>query len=82
VTVHNVGNGTAHDVRLSSVTDRKARPVRVIGRDPNRFPVPVAGILAPGATATTDLTVSGGEPLLVSVSADGGRTTATANRSR
>ena len=82
VTVRNVGNGTAHDVRLNSVTDRHARPVRVIGRDPNRFPVPVAGVLAPGASAVTELTVSGGELLLVSVSADGGRTMATANRSR
>jgi rhamnogalacturonan endolyase len=77
VTVRNVGSGTAHDVRLSSVTDRQAQPVHVAGRDPNRFPVPVAGILAPGASAVAQLNVSNGRPLLVTVSADGGRTIAT-----
>jgi len=77
VTVRNVGSGAARDVRLSSITDRKARAVEVTGRDPNRFPIPVAGVLAPGATAVTKLTVSNGRPLLVTVSADGGRTIAT-----
>jgi rhamnogalacturonan endolyase len=79
VTVRNVGSGSAHDVRLSSVTDRKTQPVRVIGRDPNRFPVPVAGVLAPGASAVAQLSVSNGRPLVVTVSADGGRTIATAH---
>jgi len=51
--------------------------MEVAGRDPNRFPVPVVGVLAPGASAVTQVTVAGGRPLRVSVSADGGRTTAT-----
>jgi rhamnogalacturonan endolyase len=79
VTVRNVGVGIAHDVRLSSVTDRKARQVDVVGRDPNRFPVPIAAVLAPGASATAHVTVSGGRPLVVSISADGGRTIVTAS---
>lgn len=66
-------------MRLSSVTDREGRPVRVTGRDPNRFPVPVSDVLAPGASSVTRVIVSGTEPLLVSVGADGGRTIATAN---
>jgi rhamnogalacturonan endolyase len=80
VTVRNIGDGVAHDVRLSSVTGGTA-PVSVIGRDPNRFPVPVTALLAPGASAVTELTVSGGQPLLVSISADGGRTTTSAQSS-
>jgi rhamnogalacturonan endolyase len=81
VTVRNVGSGAAHDVRLSSITDRKERPVEVTGRDPNRFPIPIAGVLPPGASAVTRLTVSNSRPLLVTVSADGGRTIATGHSS-
>ena len=77
VTVRNIGTGTAHDVRLTSVTGSTG-PVRVLGRDPNRFPVPVTAVLAPGASARAELTVSDGQPVLVSVSADGGRATANA----
>jgi rhamnogalacturonan endolyase len=79
VTVRNVGTGAAHDVRVSSVRDGQGRPVRVSGRDPNRFPVPVTAVLAPGASAISKITVPSGEPLSVSISADGGRTTATAH---
>jgi rhamnogalacturonan endolyase len=82
VTVRNVGRGAAHDVRLNSVTDGKARRVQVIGRDPNRFPVPIVGVLAPGASAATQVTVPGGQPLLISISADGGRSTATVHGGR
>jgi rhamnogalacturonan endolyase len=79
VTVRNVGTGAAHDVRVSSVSDGQGRPVRVSGRDPNRFTVPVTAVLAPGASAVSKITVPSGEPLTVSISADGGRTTATAH---
>jgi hypothetical protein len=48
------------------------------GRDPNRFPVPVTGILTLSASAATQITVPSGGPLTVLVSADGGRVTATA----
>jgi rhamnogalacturonan endolyase len=82
VTVRNTGRGAAHDVRFTSITDHKARQVDVIGRDPNRFPVPITGVLAPGAAAVARVTVSGGQPVSISVSADGGRTTATAHSSR
>ena len=78
VTVRNLGDGAAHDVRVSSITDRTGRQVEVIGRDPSRFPVPITAVLAPGDSAVTEVTVSGGEPLIVSVSADAGRTIATA----
>ncbi len=82
VTVRNAGNGPAHDVRLSSITDADSRPVGVTGRDPNRFPVPIAGVLTPGASAVTEFTVSGAKPLVVSISADGGRTTTTVHSGR
>jgi hypothetical protein len=78
-----LGTGSAaHDVRLTSVTDRVKRPVQVVGPDPNRFPVPIAAVLGPGASTVTEVTVSGGQPLLVSISADGGRAAATAQSSR
>ena len=48
VRVRNVGNGPAHDVRLSSVTNQGGQAVAVADRDPNRFPVPITGVLAPG----------------------------------
>jgi rhamnogalacturonan endolyase len=79
VTVRNVGTGAAHDVRVSSVSDSQGRPVRVSGRDPNRFAVPVTAILAPGGSAVSEITVSSGGALTVSISADGGRATATAH---
>jgi rhamnogalacturonan endolyase len=82
VTVRNVGDEVAHDVRLTAVTDRMNRPARVVGRDPNRFPVPIAGVLDPGASAGTQVTVSGAQPLVLTISADGGRTTATVHSSR
>jgi hypothetical protein len=37
----------------------------------------MSGVLAPGASAATEFTVSGGQPLLVSISADGGQTITT-----
>ncbi|MGB8379988.1 MAG: hypothetical protein WCG47_01860, partial [Dermatophilaceae bacterium] len=75
----NSGRGVAHDVRLTSVTANNGRPAQVTGRDPNRFPVPIAAVLAPDASAVIQLFASNSAPLAISVSADGGRTTAAAN---
>ena len=89
VRVTNKGRGAANDVRLTGVA-RPGRwgadlPVPVSGRDPGRFPVPVAAGIAPGASATfqvtADLTGSAGvdpHSLAIAVSANGGRATATA----
>jgi rhamnogalacturonan endolyase len=82
VTVRNVGDEAAYDVRLTAVTDRMNRPVRVVGRDPNHFPVPLAGVLGPGASTVAQVTVSGAQPIVLSISADGGRTTTTVHSSR
>jgi rhamnogalacturonan endolyase len=61
VRITNTGAGAASDVRLDGFiltpVDGPARAPRITGRDPNRFPVPVAGSLPPGAAATTELTV-------------------------
>jgi rhamnogalacturonan endolyase len=85
LTVTNAGSGEARDVRLDAVVWREPRragsdpgPV-VTGRDPNRFPVPVAASIAPGGSAAADVTVAaarGGasSDVLVQFSADGGLT--------
>ncbi|GAA2760779.1 polysaccharide lyase family protein [Actinopolymorpha rutila] len=86
VEVTNTGAGDAHDVRLDAFVPAggadwpgSKRPV-VEGRDPARFPVPVAARIAPGGKATAQLRVDFSEaPRLyrarmeISVSADGGR---------
>lgn len=94
VAVVNTGRGTAHDVRLSALRCPGARlidksvPV-VLGLDPNEFPVPVAGLLQPGQSASVDVTldlrrtrVRSWMDLDFTVSADGGRLLATTERGR
>ncbi|HKU11463.1 MAG TPA: polysaccharide lyase family protein [Sinomonas sp.] len=79
LTVRNDGPGTARDVRIHAVSTPSGKPAQVIGRDPSKFAVPVAAVLAPGASTVTQITVAGGSPIAVTLSADGGRTTATAS---
>jgi rhamnogalacturonan endolyase len=76
VTVRNEGTGTARDLRVGAVKDSQGRSPKVVGRDPNAFPVPVAALLKPGDTVSTDVVAVGLRPLVVAVTADGGRTTA------
>jgi rhamnogalacturonan endolyase len=51
----------------------------VTGRDPNKFPVPVAGSIPPGGSATVEITVDATGSLarrggvVVTVTAGGGR---------
>jgi rhamnogalacturonan endolyase len=89
VRVTNKGRGAANDVRLTGV-QRLGRwgagePVPVSGRDPRRFPVPVAAALAPGASTTIAVTTgptgpagSDPRPFTFRFGANGGRATATA----
>jgi rhamnogalacturonan endolyase len=90
VTVRNTGDTAARDVRFDSVQWRANGRVQVrslppvAGRDPNKFPVPVAASIPPGGEATADLTVDAsgvlggiGSGVEIAVSADGGRTSAT-----
>ncbi|KIF78259.1 hypothetical protein QR77_39685 [Streptomyces sp. 150FB] len=93
VRVTNKGRGAAQDVRLTGVALQgrwgTRQPVAVSGRDPRRFPVPVVAALAPGASATFQVTTDlndhpGVDPrsFVVSLSANGGRaTTSTTGRS-
>jgi len=79
VTVTNAGSGTAHDVRVSSLTvGRSGHKPGVTGADPNTFPTPLAALLAPGKKATTRFQVDTAGALRVAVTADGGRTRAVA----
>jgi hypothetical protein len=64
------------------VTNQGGQAVPVADRDPNRFPVPIIGVLAPGESLAAEFTVSRDEPRWVFVSADGGRTTAVARAGR
>ena len=82
VRVHNAGPGVAHDLRLMSIADPGGRAASVVGPDPNRFPVPITGWLAPGANTDIELTTIGHEPVTITIRADGGRTTTTARASR
>ena len=78
ISVRNDGDGTAHDVRVVSVAEKNGKPARVVSRDPNQFPVPIAALLTPGESASTEIRVSGGQPVDIALSADGGRTRARA----
>jgi rhamnogalacturonan endolyase len=86
LTVRNTGEGAANDVRLGAVgwcgalRGQLAAPPAVTGRDPNKFPVPVAASIPGGGAATVGVTVdaSGAPPGLgtgieVMVTANGGR---------
>ena len=77
ITVRNDGEGAAHDLGLTSVTDvqetRRASSAAI-----RTGSVPVAASLAPGHSVATEVTVVGTRPLVVSVGADGGRTRARA----
>jgi rhamnogalacturonan endolyase len=88
VEVANAGPGAAGDVRLDGLAPvtparHKQTPPAVSGRDPNRFPVPVAATIAAGATATVEVTVDFTgtpelfqTPMRLSFSANGGRVAA------
>jgi rhamnogalacturonan endolyase len=73
IRITNTGAGAANDVRLDGFT-----VARITGRDPNRFPVPVAASLPPGGDATVEVTADlgpgSGREVAISFSADGGRT--------
>jgi rhamnogalacturonan endolyase len=60
IEVTNTGTGPANDVRLAAIEPiGRAHPGdERPGRDPRRFPVPVAASLPPGGTATIDLPAS------------------------
>lgn len=79
IRIANVGAGSANDVRLDGFAMRApAGRARIAGRDPNRFPVPVAATLPPGGAATTEVTVVDQPPgvgleVTVPFSANGGR---------
>ena|GEM_PF-726993 len=87
VEVTNTGGGTANDVRLDGfdpVTpgkDKKALPT-ILGRDPHRFPVPVAASIPPGGSSTIQVTVDFTDApyffqtdMQISFTANGGRAT-------
>ncbi len=85
LTITNTGAGEARDVRLDAVVWRQPRAdgadigPAVAGRDPNRFPVPVAASIAAGESATVEMTAAvarGGaaSDVLIEFSADGGLT--------
>jgi rhamnogalacturonan endolyase len=88
IRIANRGAGAASDVRLDGFVltpaddrghdERSARGARVTSRDPNRFPVPVAGTLPPGGAATAEVTVDVPSDARFAVtipfSANGGRT--------
>jgi rhamnogalacturonan endolyase len=93
LTVANTGRGTAYDVRLCGLQSpggglNESMPV-VLGSDPNEFPVPVAGLLAPGQSVKVDVTldlrrtrVHSWMDLDFTLSADGGRTLASTRDGR
>jgi hypothetical protein len=64
------------------VSGKKAAPTAIAGRDPNSFPVPIVGVLAPAGTASAEITTAGSEPPVATISADGGRTTTRARGRR
>ncbi|MDQ0635055.1 rhamnogalacturonan endolyase [Arthrobacter pascens] len=78
VTVRNDGPGTVYDVRIQGITTPSGQPAQIIGRDPDKFAVPVAAFLPAAASTVAHITVAGGQPVSVTFTADGGRTTATA----
>lgn len=91
VTVNNTGAGAARDVRFDSVQWRADGRVQVLGqppvtgRDPNKFPVPVAASIPPGGSATAEITVDAsgvlggiGSGVEIGVTANGGRVSTSA----
>ncbi|MHA7986387.1 polysaccharide lyase family protein [Rathayibacter sp. CAU 1779] len=86
VTIHNRGTAAANDVRFDSVQWRADGRVQVrglppvTGRDPNKFPVPIAASIPPGGSATAEIGVDAsgvlggiGSGVQIAVSANGGR---------
>jgi rhamnogalacturonan endolyase len=80
VRISNAGEGAASDVRLDGFVLRpdRDRTPRIAGRDPNRFPVPVAATLPPGGAVTAEVTVLDQPPgrgfeATIPFSANGGR---------
>lgn len=78
LTITNTGAGPANDVRLTGLSWQglgNDTPPVVDGRDPNAFPVPVVASLAPGESATIQISVESHDsrPVLVEFSANGGR---------
>jgi rhamnogalacturonan endolyase len=86
VTTTNTGAAAARDVRFDSVQWRADGRVHVrtappvSGRDPNKFPVPVAAIIPPGGAAVAEITVDAsgvlggiGSGVEIVVTANGGR---------
>lgn len=84
LTIANTGEGAANDLRLTGVGRPGAGSgLTVSGRDPNKFPVPLVGSLAPGQAVTYDVDVlfaPGEAPraLPIQFSANGGRARGTA----
>jgi rhamnogalacturonan endolyase len=82
IEITNTGAGAANDVRLDGFiltpVAGPARTPRITSRDPNRFPLPVADILAAGGASTVDVTVDLGDAsrfdVTIPFSANGGRT--------
>ncbi|HEY7202591.1 MAG TPA: polysaccharide lyase family protein, partial [Candidatus Dormibacteraeota bacterium] len=66
IRITNAGEGAANDVRLDGFIlrdpPRRARTPMIAGRDPNRFPIPIAATLPPGGSATTEVTVTDQPP--------------------
>lgn len=89
VQVTNTGTGDAYDLRLDSIVftplSGPAASPPIIGRDPNRFPVPVIDRLAPGGTATAqvtaDLPAVARFEVTLAFSANGGRASGTVTTS-
>jgi rhamnogalacturonan endolyase len=79
LTVRNDGPGRAHDLRIQAITTPSGQPAKIIGRDPNSFSVPVAAVLPAATSTVTHITVAGGQPVTLTLTADGGRTTTTAD---
>ena len=92
VTIANTGAGEANDVHLDGVTwlqrgNRSLeRPPVVMGRDPNKFPVPVVGRIPAGGSSTVEVTVDAssvpggfGSGVVIEFTANGGRARGTAS---
>ena len=90
VTTTNHGPGAARDVRFEAVEWRANGRVNVrtappvTGRDPNKFPVPVAESIPAGGSAVAELTVDAsgvlggiGSGVEIAITANGGRAHAT-----
>lgn len=96
VTVVNTGMSTAYDVRLAEAAYSSAHAApqdgsapQFLGSDPNEFPLPMGGLLLPGAQQTIDVTldlrtsrVATWSDVDFTASANGGRVTARTAGSR